>query len=248
MAVDHVHLAGVYDEDYVAGWYASEKLDGMRAVWYHGKLYSRYWNEIHAPAEWLSKLPDLSLDGELYLGRRMFQELVSITKRQVPDSRWDKVQFKVFDMYCDPRTYRDVYRDLKIKVPELVVEQRELGLNYSDEIERMLKEITAQGGEGLMLRKPSSTYQTKRTKNLLKVKPVKFGIGKVIGWTEGKGKYNGLIGALIVDWEGKIFKLSGMDDSKRESLKSFKGMVRFKYRDTTNDGKPKEARFVELCS
>lgn len=240
-----VHLASIYEDQYVAGWLASEKLDGMRAVWHKGNLLSRYWNPINAPPEWLEKLPkDISLDGELYLGRRKFQELVSITKRKVPDSRWKDVEFRVFDIYMDRRPYREVYKELQVKVPELVVAQTLLTTNFREEIDTLLNNVCSQGGEGLMLRKPSSVYEIKRTRNLLKVKPVKFGEAQVIGWTEGEGKYVGMIGALLVSWEGKRFKLSGMTDEERSSLKPYKGKVKFKYRDTTDDGIPKEARFA----
>lgn len=106
----------------VPGWFLSEKLDGMRAFWDGGVtrgmaaelvpwanvekdtkikkstgLWSRYGKVIFAPDNWLAKLPPVFLDGELYLGRGQFQELVSITKRHEADSRWNDVQFKVFD-------------------------------------------------------------------------------------------------------------------------------------------------------
>lgn len=78
----------------VAGWWYSEKLDGMRCYWDGGitramlksdvpwantvkddryveepiatGLWSRYGNVIHAPDSWLNSLPDMPLDGELH--------------------------------------------------------------------------------------------------------------------------------------------------------------------------------------
>lgn len=109
----------------IAGWLASEKLDGMRVFWDGGitrgmykrdvpfannakderyvlpqkatGLWSRYGNVIHAPDFFLDQLPDYMLDGELYLGRQQFQELEKIVKTLEPGPRWKDVTFKVFD-------------------------------------------------------------------------------------------------------------------------------------------------------
>jgi DNA ligase-1 len=112
----------------IAGWFASEKLDGNRAVWIPGTrgmlkeiipfanvakderykeeqissgLWSRYGNVIHAPDWWLDKLPMIPLDGELFTRRGTGgrQELSSIIKKLKPDDvAWQKVKFMCFDM------------------------------------------------------------------------------------------------------------------------------------------------------
>lgn len=58
----------------------SEKLDGLRAVWNGKILLSRNGNPFYAPEFFTKDLPkDTVLDGELFLGRGMFQKCVSIT-------------------------------------------------------------------------------------------------------------------------------------------------------------------------
>lgn len=97
-------------------WYVSEKLDGMRAFWDGGitrgkmprftkglvatGLWSRYGKIIYAPKSWLDKLPPIPLDGELWLGRGMFQQVVSIVKQQLnpSDSDWARVKYRCFDI------------------------------------------------------------------------------------------------------------------------------------------------------
>lgn len=121
-------LAHPYDpsKHRIGGWYASEKLDGMRAFWDGGVsrgvaasevpwanteknsryqreiiatgLWSRYGNVIHAPGWWLDALPPYPRDGELWIDRGCFQSLVSITKRLDPDdSDWKSVRYIIFD-------------------------------------------------------------------------------------------------------------------------------------------------------
>ena len=60
-------------------------------------LWSRYAKPIHAPAWFLDQLPEIPLDGELYLGAGEFQELISIVKQHNPDGRWANVKYMVFD-------------------------------------------------------------------------------------------------------------------------------------------------------
>jgi DNA ligase-1 len=109
----------------IGGWYASEKLDGMRAFWDGGitrgkpcseipfantakdarlvikpkatGLWSRYGKVIHAPNWWLDSLPQIPLDGELYGGRNGFQGLMSTVKDHTPGAGWTRVEYRVFD-------------------------------------------------------------------------------------------------------------------------------------------------------
>jgi len=124
----------------VAGWYVSEKLDGMRAYWDGGisrgipsglvpyantvknyrlkaeeiatGLWSRSGKVIHAPDDWLNKLPPFPLDGELFLGRGRFQELTSIVSKIIPGLEWNEVRFKVIDS----PPFLSMFRDREIKV------------------------------------------------------------------------------------------------------------------------------------
>lgn len=94
----------------------SEKLDGMRAFWDGGLtrgeivpwqpgvrstgLWSRYMNSVIAPPEWLNKLPvGVTLDGELYMRRKMHQETMSIVGRtkNVLGYLWRHIKYPTFD-------------------------------------------------------------------------------------------------------------------------------------------------------
>ena len=79
------------------GWWLSEKLDGVRAYWDGKRFVSRLGNTLHAPDWFVAGLPDLPLDGELWLGRKKFQRTVSIVRRQDKSDHWKEVAFVVFD-------------------------------------------------------------------------------------------------------------------------------------------------------
>jgi len=69
-------------------------------------LWSRYGNPIMAPDWFLNKLPCCPLDGELWAGRKNFQLCRSICAGDEPDSRFDQIQYKVFDTPPLPAIFR----------------------------------------------------------------------------------------------------------------------------------------------
>ncbi len=69
-AVPALLLAETWDgEQDVSGWFLSEKLDGVRAYWDGHQFISRQGNRFHAPPWFIVGLPDVPLDGELWLAR-----------------------------------------------------------------------------------------------------------------------------------------------------------------------------------
>ena len=132
--------------------------------------------------------------------------------------------------------------------------------------------ILIQGGEGVILRDPNSVWKPKRHRGIIKHKPFEDSEGKVIGYVAGKegkqGNVLGKIGAVIVKWEDKTFEIgSGFTFDEREfELDAYRAwaaahpgedcplyidgkvvkcgdIITFKYRELTDDGIPKEARY-----
>lgn len=139
-------------------------------------------------------------------------------------------------------------------------------------VEDELQKVLDLGGEGVMLRSPDGPWLPKRVGHLLKYKPFSDDEGTITGFTSGRrtdkgSKHLGRIGALILDYNGKRLELSGLTDEERafasdemrahaaehpgEDMPShFEGRyfkvgdtVTFKYRELSDDGIPKEARF-----
>src|SRR5689334_10709547 len=81
----------------LAGWWMSEKLDGVRAYWDGRQFLSRQGNLFHAPDWFVDGFPDAPLDGELWIDRKKFQRTVSIVRRQDKTELWREVRFVVFD-------------------------------------------------------------------------------------------------------------------------------------------------------
>ena len=89
-------------------------------------------------------------------------------------------------------------------------------VNCLADVEPIVADIWARGGEGVMLNVADAPYEIKRSKYLLKMKHTEEYTLKVIDMIEGTGKYEGMLGALIVDYNGQKLGIgSGFTDDQR---------------------------------
>lgn len=161
-------LASVFDGRRVTGWLASEKLDGWRAVWDGRVLRSRSGADLRAPAWWTADLPTVPLDGELWMGRGTLRDLQSA----LATGRWASVRFMVFDSpgpeRLEERLERAEASVSGCRFAGFVEQERVAGL---DDARVRYATVRAAGGEGLVLRRPGSPYEQKRSHAWLKVRP-----------------------------------------------------------------------------
>jgi len=148
----------------------------------------------------------------------------------------------------------------------------DMPVEAANQVEAYLEKVLDQGGEGVVIRGPKTLWTPKRHRGLLKYKPFSDAEATVTGFTSGRktnkgSRLLGKIGALITNYQGKRLELSGLTDAEREFAEGwmsahatfhpgedmptgFQGKqfkvgqtVTFKYRELSDDGIPKEARF-----
>jgi DNA ligase-1 len=70
----------------------------------------------------------------------------------------------------------------------------------------------------------------------------------VVGYRPGKGKYHGMVGALLVeDAHGRRFALgSGLHDAERAAPPAIGSTVTFRYDGLTAKGTPRFARYLRV--
>ena len=240
-------------KDNIGGFYMSEKLDGMRAIWDgQGNLLSRYGNKVWAPKWWLDKLPPFPLDGELYIIGSTFQDIVSVTRSYSGD--WKDVKYMIFDFpkingKSGPRVmFNGVVEVIGSLANDVIhpVEQIRLPLfKPMDVVEAKMETVI----EGVMLRAPFIDWRPGRTRSLLKYKKILDAEGVVVGFNPGEGKYLGMMGSLVLLVEDKKVNISGFTDSERMLLNNWPmhfqpgATVAFRYREKTKEGLYKEARY-----
>ncbi|MDX3774461.1 DNA ligase [Chromatiaceae bacterium AAb-1] len=247
-------LAQVYHDNIdVQQYWVSEKLDGVRAFWNGKALISRGGNVIAAPAWFVADFPAEKLDGELWSGRNQFAEILSTVSKQEPvDVQWQTMRYFIFELPDAAGTFTERINAMQAitqrqNSPYLeVVPQFRITTNAG--LFEKLRALESAGAEGLMLHHQDALYQTGRSNDLLKLKTYQDTEAVVIGYRPGKGKYQGMVGALMVKTpEGKTFAIgSGLTDELRRNPPEIGAVVTYRYNGFTNNGLPRFARFLRI--
>ena len=234
------------------GWWMSEKFDGVRAYWTGRSLISRTGKPFAAPDWFIAGLPPEPLDGELWVGYEKFTETVSIVRRKAGGLLWKRVRYKVFDAPNHPGSFEARLRWLE-SLPfskshpyaSVVKQQR---CRDRAHLDSTLAAVEQRGGEGLMLRKPSSAYVARRSPELLKVKSFVDAEARVVGHLPGTGKHKGRLGSLLVELDNGIrFAIgTGFSDAEREKPPVLGSIITFKYHGFHPSGKPRFASFLRV--
>lgn len=173
------------------------------------------------------------------------------------------------------------YRWLENNLPQNDVVQlalqEQLPFSTPKALERLdekMNEIVDGGGEGVILRKQTGIWAPERVHECTKYKPYDDAEGTVTNFIWGRetdrgSKLLGLMGALVLEFQGKRLELSGFTNEERKLRLAGPGdpeegvknpgnevtsawehplfprgsKVSFKYRELTDAGVPKEARF-----
>ena len=253
-AAPEILLANVYRNELdPAPYLVSEKLDGVRAIWDGQSLKTRSGRVINAPAWFVDALPPVALDGELWIARQRFDELSGIVRREIPvDTEWRKVRYMLFELPGASGTFAERVEQMlaivaKANVPWLQVIEQRPAVNREN-LKKWLARVVKQGGEGLMLHRADALYETGRSDTLLKLKPALDAEGIVVLHLPGKGKYEGMLGALEIRLaDGKLLRLgSGFSDEQRKNPPQPGAVVTYRYRDLTANGLPRFATFLRV--
>jgi DNA ligase-1 len=242
----HLLLLKTYKDQNISGWMMSEKLDGIRAYWNGRELLFRSGKKINAPKYFTKDYPSFEIDGELWSKRGDFEFISSVVRDKVPGDGWKKIKHYIFEV---PNTKGGLLQRLK-KLEKIksnfikIIPQRTI--KSKKELSLFLKNIEKNGGEGVVVRDPDAPYIAKRTSKVLKVKTFHDMECIVVGYTQGKGKYSGMVGALKCKLEdGTLFKIgSGLTVKERKNPPKLKTLITFKYKEFTKYGKPRFPIFL----
>ncbi len=248
-----VQLAQTYHKGVVVSQYwISEKLDGIRARWDGHNLVTRNGHPIYAPDWFTQDFPAQMMDGELWIGRQQFEAVSSTVLDLQPGDSWHSVRFMVFDLPEHGGSFSQrvaAMRDLQEQhVSEFLVMIEQFRIGSEQALIQLLERLVREGAEGLMLHHQDAQYSDGRSDQLLKLKTYADAEARVIGHLPGKGKYQNMLGALLVETDdGRQFKLgSGFTDEQRRHPPALGATVTYKYYGLTKNGLPRFASFLRL--
>lgn len=232
-------------------WLISEKLDGVRGLWDGKQMYFRSGKLMDLPHSFTKHFPPFALDGEIYAEDMDFSEIVSIIKNQSRASEVSRLYYYVFDV---PQAKGGLLARLEVlkeylhthKDTHIIIIPQDFETNL-ESVYKRLHAVVHKGGEGLVLRAGDKPYQSGRSKSDFKLKHTQDSECRVVGHTEGRGKYAHMLGALVCEFEGKQFKIgSGLSDDLRHNPPPIGTIISFKYQGLTHNGIPRFPRFWRI--
>lgn len=206
-------LAEVYKSQDISNWLVQPKLDGFRClvsitggqVNYTSRSNLAFENLKHLDSDFLNLgLQDgWVLDGELYIHGVDFNDL-SGWIRSVKDET-KLIEFWAFDLITpDSLTFKQ--REAKLAELNFTDKIKVVSSIKIDNLEVQFQNSLDNGFEGVMLRNPESFYEHKRSKNLLKFKPLLDHEFKIIGYKLGVGKFKEVVTFVcdVPEVQGKV--------------------------------------------
>lgn len=219
-----VQLAHTFDEKRVTfpiiGTY---KIDGLRCIYENGHLYSRYGRRFVG----LERLENLlreaqmpRLDGELTVPGKTFDDLSGDIRSF---KTTDNVVYNIFDVMADyPQAQHLRCTSIQLIALQLgsplVKAVPSRTLMTMAEIDDMFNEARDEGYEGLVLKDEDALPFNGRSYAWMKVKSKDTVDVQVTDIKEGRGKYEGNVGALVCDFNGVDIQVGGgLTDDQREA-------------------------------
>ncbi|WMW82415.1 DNA ligase [Undibacterium cyanobacteriorum] len=233
-------------------YYVSEKLDGVRAYWNGKQLLFRSGRVIPAPSWFVQDFPvDIELDGELWMARGKFEELSAAVRRsQLDHDEWRQIKFCLFELPHGKGEFSNRYLELqslvkRLRVPWLhIVDQVEFATLAA--INNHFHDLTKAGAEGVVLHAKQASFIGARNAAMFKYKPFFDAEAQVVRHLEGSGKYQGKLGAYLVEnRDGLRFKIgSGFSDEMRDKPLPVGTWLTYRYRELNPSGVPRFATYL----
>lgn len=256
--------------------YVQPKLNGVRALYQQGTFQSRdekVWNEgvlKHVLDELrLMDMGNLVLDGEFYCHGMRLQDIngAIAVNRKEPCANTGKIEYHVFDVVNPYEKFSNRWFELyhgiiAAEYPHVKAVPTAYAHDWL-EVERLFYLYTSLGYEGVMLR-PDGFYEfgehvgrngsntTFRSKNLWKHKHWEDDEFVCIGITQGEGKADIGIGALVCqtkDGKASFGVGTGFTDAERIQFAMYPPvgqLVKVRYLTLTADNKPFNPSFLAV--
>ncbi len=146
---------------------------------------------------------------------------------------------------------REVYILAELGVDDGIVMPPSYIVNTFEQITEIYDSVRARGEEGLILKRLDGLYHPRRNVDWMKMKGQVEEDVIITGAEEGTGKYEGMLGALIIDFKGVEVNIgSGFSDDERRTIWIEHGtgtivgqVIEVWFHEVTPDGSMRHPRF-----
>jgi len=213
--------------------YTQPKLNGIRALWYHGDgLYTRNNNLITSVPHIVAGLelffPDADLDGELFHPTMSFNDINGASRRIKPTFNSLKLEYNIFDQPTKGISQRTRLYENTYKLNELpensFIKELPFSITTPGHLDYFLRLYLSQGLEGIIVRAPDSLYRPGRhVGNLWAIKPSYEVEALFLGFLppgEDTSLHLDTFGSLLLKLpnNGRTFSCSGINEIERVRL------------------------------
>lgn len=234
-------------------YWISEKLDGVRGYWTGTTILTKKGYDLSPPDWFVKHWPAQKMDGELWIAREQYETTLSCVMKILPNNNcWESITFMIFDLPTSKAPF-----STRIILMKSIAHQTESNflqvipqyqLSSIKQLNKHLKAVIKNKGEGLMLHKADALYTKGRTANILKVKQKYDAEATVLEHIEGKGKYQHLLGAIkVINDEDIVFKIgTGFSDQERHNPPPIGSRITYQYLGKTKNNVPRFASFLRI--
>lgn len=252
--------------------YEQPKLDGLRCFAYRkdGGVFlqsrgGKPYDVAHIQSYLEPYLDEgMILDGELYIHGMPLQDITSLVKR--PQEMSQLLEYHCYDMASKEEDLSDIPFQARIGTLWQFFENIDnpmahMFLKYVptytagsyEEVIKYHNHFVGEGYEGAIIRSPNGTYDFgKRSTGLLKLKEFQDQEFPIIGWTQGKGKFENAPVFTCQTAEGKTFEVvpKGTQATRLQMLQDAPNLIgklmTVRFFDWTTEGKPHHAVGVAI--
>ncbi|CAK0776603.1 putative DNA_LIGASE_A3 domain-containing protein [Azospirillaceae bacterium] len=235
------------------------KLDGVRGLFVPGDgFYSRDGNRWFDGKVAHIKPPPCKyvLDGEFYCHGMPFQEIaaaMAVMSYEVTPNQ-SRIKFHVFDFIAKGMSFRARQEQLGIMFTQSsagTARIRATECNCVPAVMGQFNAAVASGYEGVVLRNPFNGYRAGKSQDAVRMKAWLEEPFEVVGVSPGKGKYAGMVGALICKTAGsKFFKADGFSDEARHDWMAnppIGRIVEIRFLQYSSVGIPMKPKFLKFA-
>jgi len=230
--------------------FGSVKIDGVRALFRNGKFYSRKGLEYVGLNHLVKQLSDVKevLDGELIVPGQSFQVSSGLIRN---DSPTPNATFQIFEVpsYKGPFIERLMFiDDVTLQYKLNINKVHHVALYSENEVYDFYDDCRSFGFEGAVIKPYDYEYKGTRSYDWMKMKPRDNKEVMVLDVYEGKGKYKGQLGGVIVDFNGTNDVGGGFSDKQRRDFWKDPSLIvgkciEISYMELTDDGNFRHANF-----
>lgn len=214
---------------YDGSWVCQTKYNGCRCILTKDGAFSRTGEKFLTVShieesfkEFFEQHPNAVIDGELfnYDYRESLNELIKLVRKTKNFTSSDLerseeiVKYYIYDGYLhedvSDTPYKNrsevLYKEIsKLNKSETYVFTEDYVFENEEDLNEYYLDIVSDGQEGVILRRTSAPYEHKRSKYLLKHKPVDDDECIIVDIHEGSGNWSGRAKTATISWNEKTF-------------------------------------------